>query len=104
MSSKNNSFNKNNDNKSESSFNQNKQNSKFVGKKITSVIDPNLKDEQAIKTLLPLKAVTIYGAAKVLGVRASIAVRILKKLENKGLINKVGGTNGRCIYSIAKNN
>ena len=82
MSSKNNSFNKNNDNKSESSFNQNKQNSKFVGKKITSVIDPNLKDEQAIKTLLPLKAVTIYGASKVLGVRASIAVRMLKKLEN----------------------
>ena len=105
MSSKNKPFSKNNDNKnSESNFNQNKQNSKFIGKKITSVIDPNLKDDQAIKTLTPLKAITIYGAAKVLGVRASLAVKILKSLENKGLINKVGGTSGRHIYSIEQKN
>ena len=105
MSSKNNPFSKKSDNKnSESDFNKNKQSSKFIAKKITSVIDPNLKDEQAIKTLTPLKAITIYGAAKVLGVRASLAVKILKNLENKGLLNKVGGTSGRHIYSISKNN
>lgn len=62
---------------------------------------PKMPESEIIKLLSPLKAITVYGAAKALGVNASVANMMLKNLEQKRLIRKVGGFSGHYIYSIA---
>ena len=57
-------------------------------------------DGQNIRALAPLRAITIYGAARILGIRASVASQLLCKLESKGLLKKVGGYSGRYVYSV----
>jgi ribosomal protein S25 len=77
---------------------------KRMGGKETKRMDwsvPKLSDEQAIQTLGPLKAITTYEAARVLGVKASVAVAVLRNLENRGRLKREAGYSGHLVYSLS---
>jgi small subunit ribosomal protein S25e len=65
-----------------------------------ALIMPKMDEKQLIKTLSPLKAITVYGTSKVLGLNAAIAVQTLKNLESKNVLHKVGGYSGHYIYAL----
>ena len=71
-------------------------------RKQLSVVAPRMGDDAIIKTLSPLKAITTYGASRVLGVNASVAVSVLRQLETKGMLTKVGGFSGHAVWAVAK--
>ncbi|MEM4725846.1 MAG: hypothetical protein QXG63_02800 [Nitrososphaerales archaeon] len=59
-----------------------------------------MSDEQILNTLAPLKAITVYAAARALGVKASVALATLRSLHQKGFLKKEGGFSGHPIYTI----
>jgi len=61
-----------------------------------------VREEEAIQALAPLKAITLYGTAKALGVKASVASGLLRSMYEKGILERVGGRSGRYIYSVRK--
>ena len=61
-----------------------------------------LPEPQIIKSLTEIKAVTAYSAAKALNTNASIASSLLRDLESKGLVSKVGGFSGHYVYRMTK--
>lgn len=65
-----------------------------------ALVAPKLDDKQLSKTLAPLKAITVYGAARALGLNAAIAAQTLRNLEAKNVIYKVGGFSGHYIYAF----
>ena len=64
---------------------------------------PKMDEKEAAKTFLPMKAITIYSTAKSLGINASLANRLIKNLEGKGILEKVGGYGGHYVYKYAGN-
>lgn len=68
--------------------------------KQTSSLQLKMSDEQILSTLAPLKAITVYAAARVLGVKASVALATLRNLHQKGLLRKEGGFSGHPVYAI----
>jgi small subunit ribosomal protein S25e len=62
---------------------------------------PRMTDEEMVKTITPLKAITVVAASRALGVNASIATGILRGLESKRLITKVGGFSGHYVWAVA---
>ena len=64
-----------------------------------ALLAPRMDDKQLLKNLAPLKAITVYGAARTLGLNAAVAAQTLKNLESKNIIRKVGGYSGHYIYS-----
>ncbi len=64
-----------------------------------ALLAPKMEDKQLLKTLAPLKAITVYGAARALGLNAAIAAQTLRTLESKNAIRKVGGYSGHYIYA-----
>jgi len=63
------------------------------------VLMPKLTDQELMKPLHPMKAITIYTAARSLNVNASVARVILASLESKGLVRRVGGFSGHYIWA-----
>ncbi len=59
-----------------------------------------LPEQQIIKSLTEIKAVTAYSAAKALNTNASIASSLLRDLESKGLASKTGGFSGHYVYRM----
>ena len=59
-------------------------------------------EKQFLKSLAPLKAITVYGAARTLGLNAAIAAQTLRNLESKNVIKRVGGYSGHYIYAVAE--
>jgi small subunit ribosomal protein S25e len=76
------------------------------GSKPSRAIQPqyslNVREEDAVAQLAPLKAITIYSAAKALGVKASISSPLLRSMAEKGLIDRVGGFSGHYVYAVKK--
>ena len=66
-----------------------------------ALVAPKLDDKQLLKTLTPLKAITVYGTARALGLNAAIAAQTLRTLESKNVIKRVGGYSGHYIYAIS---
>lgn len=64
-----------------------------------ALIAPKMDDKQLLKTLVTLKAITVYNTARALSLNAAIAVQLLKNLESKNVIKKVGGYSGHYIYA-----
>jgi small subunit ribosomal protein S25e len=62
---------------------------------------PKMSDEEMLKSLTPLKAITVIAAARALGVNASIATGVLRGLEGKNLITRVGGFSGHYVWALA---
>ncbi len=67
-----------------------------------SFLPPKMNDEQILNTLAPMKAITVYAAAKALGLRASVTSVVLRNLHQKGLLRKEGGFSGHPIYVVNK--
>ena len=62
---------------------------------------PKMTDQEMMKSLSPLKAITVLGAARAMGVNASIATGLLRGLESRKLVTKVGGFSGHYVWTAA---
>ncbi len=56
--------------------------------------------KQVLESIRQLKALTVYSVAQALGVKASVANALLRKLAEQGLIVKVGGYSGHYVYAV----
>jgi small subunit ribosomal protein S25e len=75
---------------------------KVVGeRKRVDVLLPRMNDQELMKSLGALKAITIYGAARSLSVNAAVAKTVLSSLESKGLVKRDGGFSGHYIWTPA---
>ncbi len=75
---------------------------KVVGeRKRVDVLQPRMNDQELLKSLASLKAITVYGAAKSLSVNAAVARSVLSSLESKGVVKRVGGFSGHYIWTVA---
>lgn len=70
------------------------------GKRVEVVV-PRMGDQELMKALAPLKAITVYGAARSLSVNAAVARSVLASLETKGLVKRAGGFSGHYIWTAA---
>jgi small subunit ribosomal protein S25e len=68
-------------------------------KKQLSFLPPKMSDAELVKTLTPLKAITVHTASRALGVNASIASGVLRDLESKSMIIRVGGFSGHGVWT-----
>ena len=62
---------------------------------------PELDENKLRNSLIPLKAITLYSAAKTLGLNASVTTAILRYLEAKGTIQKVAGYSGHYVWKMS---
>ena len=69
-------------------------------RKQLSFLPPKMSDPDLLKALAPLKAITIYAASRSLGVNASVASSVLKSLEAKGSLKRVGGFSGHGVWAV----
>ena len=63
---------------------------------------PKMSDAEMIKSLAPLKAITVYSASRALGVNASVASNLLKELEAKSVIARAGGFSGHGVWFVKR--
>ncbi len=68
-------------------------------KKRNEVLPPRMTEQELLKNLTSLKAITVFGASRSLGVNASVAKGLLVTLESKGLLKRVGGFSGHYVWS-----
>ena len=61
---------------------------------------PKMTDQEMMKSLSPLKAITVLAAARALGVNSSIATGILRNLEGKKMIARAGGFSGHYVWAV----
>lgn len=69
-------------------------------KRQLAFVVPNLSEPEMIKSLSPLKAITVYTASRALGVSASVASGVLRDLEEKKLLRRAGGFSGHAIWAL----
>ena len=55
-----------------------------------------------MKAIGTMKAITIHAVARTLGVKISVANNFIKNLENKNIVENVGGYSGHRIYQKTK--
>ncbi len=70
-------------------------------RKRIEVLAPRMNDQELMKSLASLRAITIYGAARSLSVNASVAKLVLSSLETKGLVKRAGGFSGHYVWTPA---
>jgi small subunit ribosomal protein S25e len=71
-------------------------------KKQLTFLAPKLTDQELMKSLSPLKAVTVHTASRALGVNASIASSILRGLEERKILRRAGGFSGHVVWAVAQ--
>ena len=69
-------------------------------KRQLAFLPPKMSDAELMKTLTPLKAITVYTASRALGVNASVAAGVLKELESKSMIRRAGGFSGHGVWAL----
>ncbi|MDG6915900.1 MAG: hypothetical protein JRN58_10000 [Nitrososphaerota archaeon] len=75
---------------------------KILGdRKRADVVSPRMNDQELMKSLASLKAITVYGAAKSLSVNAAVARSVLSSLESKGMLRRAGGFSGHYVWTTA---
>jgi small subunit ribosomal protein S25e len=57
-----------------------------------------IEENQGLKVIDSMKAITIQGVARNLGVKISVANNFIKNLENKKIVRSIGGNSGHKIY------
>lgn len=62
---------------------------------------PKMTDAEMAKVLAPLKAITVYTASRALGVNASIATGVLRDLEGRKVLSRIGGFSGHYVWTVA---
>jgi len=63
-------------------------------------LPPKMSDAEILKTLTPLKAITVTSASRALGVNASIAAGVIRELEGKSMLTRAGGFSGHGVWSV----
>ena len=71
-------------------------------KRQLAFLPPKMSEAEMMKTLAPLKAITVYSASKALGVNASVASTLLKELETKSMITRAGGFSGHGVWFVRR--
>ena len=69
-------------------------------KRQLAFLPPKMSDAEMMKSLTPLKAITVYSASRALGVNASVASTLLRELEARSIITRAGGFSGHGVWSI----
>jgi small subunit ribosomal protein S25e len=70
-------------------------------RKRVDVLFPRMSDQEVMKSLGSLRAITIYGAAKSLSVNAAVAKAVISSMESKGLVRRAGGFSGHYVWAPA---
>jgi small subunit ribosomal protein S25e len=61
-----------------------------------------IEENQGMKAIGSMKAITVQGIARTLGVKISVANNFIRNLETKNIIRNVGGFSGHKIYQKIK--
>ena len=61
---------------------------------------PKMTDQEMLKSISPLKAITVYSASRALGVNSSVASSLLLSLEWKSLLKRAGGFSGHYVWAL----
>jgi len=61
----------------------------------------SLNEKEVEKAIKDLKAITVHSLARTLGISASLANSLIKSLEAKNVIRKVGGYSGHYVYTAS---
>ncbi len=69
-------------------------------KRQLAFLPPKMSDAELMKSLTPLKAITVHTASRALGVNASVAAAVLKELEVKSMIRRAGGFSGHGVWAV----
>ena len=90
---------KNQDNKETKKEESKKPSSKNPQKQKLSVL---IDENQGMKAINSMKAITTHGFTRTLGVKISVANNFIKNLENKNIIKNIGGYSGHRVYQNEK--
>jgi small subunit ribosomal protein S25e len=90
---------KNQDNKETKKEESKKSSSKNPQKQKLSVL---IEENQGMKAINSMKAITTPGLARTLGVKISVANNFIKNLENKNILKNIGGYSGHRVYQNQK--
>ncbi len=69
-------------------------------KRQLAFLPPKMTEAEMVKSLTPLKAITVYTASRALGVNASVATGVLKELEAKEMLKRTGGFSGHGVWTV----
>ncbi len=69
-------------------------------KRQLAFLPPKMTDAEILKSLTPLKAITVYTASRALGVNASVAGSVIKELEAKSMLKRAGGFSGHGVWAV----
>jgi small subunit ribosomal protein S25e len=61
-----------------------------------------IDENQGMKVIQGMKAVTVQSVARTAGVKISVANAYVKSLEAKGVVKSVGGYSGHRVYEFIK--
>ena len=61
-----------------------------------------IEENQGMKSIGSMRAITSHGLARALGVKISVANSFIKNLENKNIVRNVGGYSGHRVYTKTK--
>ena len=68
--------------------------------KVESSLVVTMSDEEVVKLIRPLKAITIHGVSRTMGIKASVASSLLRSLETKKVVAKAGGWSGHYVWKL----
>jgi small subunit ribosomal protein S25e len=61
-----------------------------------------IEESQGMKAVQGMKAITMQGVARNIGVKISVANAFIKSLEAKGVVKAEGGYSGHRIYHLIR--
>ena len=70
--------------------------------KAQALVLQKIDDNQVLRVFGGMKAITLYKTARAMSVNASVATALLKNLESKDMIKRVGGFSGHYVWQLAK--
>jgi ribosomal protein S25 len=71
-------------------------------RKQLAFLPPRMGDAEILKSLTPLKAITVTSASRALGINASVATMVIRDLEGKDMLRRAGGFSGHGVWSVKK--
>jgi len=69
-------------------------------KRQLAFLPPRMSDAEMLKSLTPLKAITVFAASRALGVNAAVATGVLRELEAKNMLKRMGGFSGHGVWAV----
>lgn len=70
--------------------------------KAQALVLQKIGDDQVLKVFGGMRAITLYKTARAMNVNASVANALLKNLEGRNIIKRVGGFSGHYVWQLAK--